>query len=65
MYDLFVLPLGAFTNDVIILGGGGLEKDDERWRGCWAKDDVTFFIMISGENFKEFGFKKFYYKFYY
>ena len=33
---------GAFTNDVIILGGGGgLEK---MTGGCWAKDDVTFLL---------------------
>ena len=38
--------MGAFTNDVIILGGRGFGKDDE---GCWAKDDVTF-LNISGEN---------------
>ena len=31
---------------------------DDGGRGCWAKDDVTFFIMISGENFKQFSFKK-------
>ena len=38
----FTTRKGAFTNDVIILGGGGLEK--MTGRGCWAKDDVTFLI---------------------
>ena len=46
--------MGVFTNDVIVLGGGGMEKktQDDRGRGCRAKDDVTFFNMISGGNFK-------------
>ena len=39
----------AFTNDVIILGGRGFGKDDGG-RGCRAKDDVTFYNMISGKN---------------
>ena len=41
-------------------GERGLEKmtKDDGGGGCWAKDDVTFFIVISGENFKQFGFKK-------
>ena len=34
---------GAFTNDVIILGGRGFGKYDGGG-GCWAKDDVTFLI---------------------
>ena len=38
--------MGVFTNDVIILGGGGLEKmtldEGGREGGCWAKDDVSF-----------------------
>ena len=32
--------MGAFANDVITLGGGGLEN--MTGGGCWAKDDVTF-----------------------
>ena len=37
--------MGAFINDVIILGvGGGLEKMTKDDGGCWAKDDVTFLI---------------------
>ena len=35
--------MGAFTNDIIILGVSGFGKDDEG-EGCWAKDDVTFLI---------------------
>ena len=34
--------MGAFTNDVMILGGGGLEGMAQDDGGCWAKDDVTF-----------------------
>ena len=34
-----VFSKGAFTNDVVILGVGDLEKMTE---GCGAKDDVTF-----------------------
>ena len=45
------LHMGAFTNDVIILGGRGFGKDDARWQGegvrrCWANYDVTFFETI-------------------
>ena len=43
--------MGAFRNDVIILGGGGLEKmtQDDGGRGYWAKDDVTFSILFWGK----------------
>ena len=52
--------MGAFTNGVVILAGGVLEEmtQDDGRRGCWAKDDVTFFNMISGEIFKRFDLQK-------
>ena len=39
--------------------GGSLEKktQDVGEGGCWAKDDVTFY-MIVGKHFKQFDFKK-------
>ena len=57
---ILALGKGAFTNDVIISGGGCLENmtQDDGGRGCRAKDAVTFFNMFSGENFKQFDFKK-------
>ena len=48
--------MGAFTNDVIALGGEGVWKILQG-EGCWAKDDITFY-MISGKHFKQFDFKK-------
>ena len=33
------------------------ERHHPGGRGCWAKDGVTFFNMIS-ENFKQFDFQK-------
>ena len=39
---------GAFTNDVIILGGRGFENmtQNDVGRGCRAKDGVTFFDAL-------------------
>ena len=48
--------LGAFTNDVIILGWGGLEKMPEEGE-CCAKDDVSF-LYDFWEKFQTILFKK-------
>ena len=56
---------GVFANDVIILGGRGLRKDDARWRGKGGVElkMKSLFYMISGENFEQIDFKSwFYYK---
>ena len=59
-YYLIARDKGAFTNDSIILVGRGFGIDDGR-RRCWAKDDVPFFNMISGENSKPFDLKSWFY----
>ena len=48
--------MGALTNDVIIVGGGGLEKMTRGEGGVGLKM-TSLFNMISGENFKQFDVK--------
>ena len=51
--------MGAFANDVITLGGRGLEKMTQYDREGAVKLKMTsLFYMISGKHFKQFGSKK-------
>ena len=56
---LALMPKGAFTIDVIILGGRGFGKDDVRRQeggGGVGLKMTQLFYMISGKNFKQFDF---------
>ena len=52
--------MGVFTNDVIILGGGGLEKmtlDEGGGRGDVGLKMTSLFYMVSKKNVKQLVFK--------
>ena len=56
IFETIFSNYGAFTNYVIILGGGGLEN--MMGEGDVGLKMTSLFNMISGENLKQFEFKK-------